>query len=83
MSENNKGILQFVGVDDGHYGIKICAGEGKYVHIKSRATYGVHQSISINGTRESFRAGLTILFAMTLFLFTSKRTLFVGKKCSR
>ena len=53
MSENNKGILQFVGVDDGHYGIKICAGEGKYVHIKSRATYGVHQSISINGTETS------------------------------
>jgi len=45
--------LSFVGVDDGHFGTKICLEDGTCHYMPSRAVIGLQPVVSLDGTEQS------------------------------
>ena len=41
--------LKFVGVDDGHYAIKVCAGQDNCYYMPSRVVYGNRHIAGLTG----------------------------------
>lgn len=52
-SKKSADHLYFVGVDDGHFGTKICLEDGKCFYMPSRAVIGLQQVAALDGSEQS------------------------------
>lgn len=52
LSRKAEPQFTFVGIDDGHYGTKICLEDGKCLYMPSRAARGLHPIAGFSGNNE-------------------------------